>query len=1173
MEPLLLLSLFFAHLAVKGELLQYSTDVVYVSDDGIDDSSCLNGGSHCKTLGYVLTNIPMLQCSICAINVTYDHIVGQLNSSTLYTVNISNVEVLYIVGLGHPRLYFNGSGLLLVNNDNTTSVIIENVIFNDCYINDYSLDGCKCISTLGFLNNYINYYLLNFTVTNVVLYNADSICVVAQGVHWQHSNSYDSAIGGLEIVLPDVANSNIVVMNSTFPFASIALRHGHLHYLSNVSMLIRQCRFIGGPLALILLKNFTNFIVEECMFYCTGLPCIDIVVQGYQYIAGKILIINNNFTECTMFPCINISSTGCQNNAKILYTGNTFKDSVANNILYMENWAHFVIEDSIFINNTVYNNVAFINYIDVICSYYPDIIMKDLLFINNNVTGFHTADNGAIVTFQNEYIPSGSVKLSNLKFTSNIGTPLSLNWWGIISITGYMTFIGNNAITGGGMYISLYCTLHIADNATISFINNTASYGGAIYVDQDSCFVDSDKHNMFVLQGNHAISGQAIYSTYDWCSFSTHYDGCSELQNTTNIMSLPTNMSFNDDNTASIFPGQTIVGNVMITDCFGNASFCLADIYPQCEGICGSIDFDMHGSSVVAFSKGLINTGLKVIIHTKINHTFYIQLLLSCKSPIKHHLFGLTVNITVLPCPLGFFYSALSKQCECDDKVLSQFYICNRDIGHACIREGYWYSSYNHVVSQCIHLFCSYSRPKCPSGVSTDTTNYVLLSSSQDDQCFGGHGGTLCTGCAQNKLPTYGALQCIDSDKCAKWHPYVLLSFNIVIPFIYGVFLMIAIRLKLSIGSGYLYGPLFYLAILNLIPLSSYPTLNTIVSSFVATFLLKFEILGYIPWCFFDTVSLLTNKWFELIAPSVVAVVLLLTVYLARCSPKLIRHIQQSPLQAMCLLTFTLFWSLASTAISIITPVFVQVSQVKDTRVHLQPDLPYLSGGHIPLWMVSVTILLALYLIVIVLTFSRFLNFHRLKPVFDEFQSCYRDSYRWYSGVYFMVWTILFIMILTSSYQLFQTSVIALTVTHYLLQPYCKKWLNMMDGVLFGCLSATSSLVLDDTSSQEHSSSNTMTKVLVYMSVMGPLCLISLGVVSIVLVSFQRVNIIEIILEKFSSMKEKFQKFNKVNSAGSKPDATRSTINITPATNDSHYREPLLLQLQDSANYNATKND
>ena len=87
MEPLLL-SLFITHLAVGGELLQHSTDIAYVSDDGIDESSCLNGDSHCKTLGYVLTNIPKLQCTNCTVLVTYDHVVGNL-SNTPYIVNIS----------------------------------------------------------------------------------------------------------------------------------------------------------------------------------------------------------------------------------------------------------------------------------------------------------------------------------------------------------------------------------------------------------------------------------------------------------------------------------------------------------------------------------------------------------------------------------------------------------------------------------------------------------------------------------------------------------------------------------------------------------------------------------------------------------------------------------------------------------------------------------------------------------------------------------------------------------------------------------------------------------------------------------------------------------------------------------------------------------------------------
>ena len=252
----------------------------------------------------------------------------------------------------------------------------------------------------------------------------------------------------------------------------------------------------------------------------------------------------------------------------------------------------------------------------------------------------------------------------------------------------------------------------------------------------------------------------------------------------------------------------------------------------------------------------------------------------------------------------------------------------------------------------------------------------------------------------------------------------------------------------------------------------------TIISSFAAILLLKLKFLGYIPWCFFPSVSLLTSKWFELIGPSVVAVVLLLTVYLARCSPKLLEHFQKSPLQAMCVLLLVLFWSLAST---VITPMYL--SGIERARVHLQPDVAYLTGDHIPLW------------IIFVLTFSRFLNLHRLKPILDEFQSCYKDSYWWYGGVYFIMWTILQVLVISSNYELFQTVITVLTVTHCrLLQPYCKKWLNVMGRLFLGSLSISSCLL---------SNSGTMVNVvLVYLSVIVPLCVISLGIVSIVIVRF-----------------------------------------------------------------------
>ena len=716
-----------------------------------------------------------------------------------------------------------------------------------------------------------------------------------------------------------------------------------------------------------------------------------------------------------------------------------------------------------------------------------------------------------------------------------------------------------------GTGVDDYALLSIAHNATVRFINNVALYGGAIYVDQDYCFVDENYHNGSIVFVN---NGPPIYSSYNWCSYSTSTDSCVVIQDTTSIVSLPTIMSFNSDNKTSVFPGQTITGDMTVIDCFGNVSSCLADANLSCHGeVCS--DYKLQGSSTVFLSHGsMVNTGLRIINTTNLRNSMHkLKLHFHCRSPIRELLQTLTVDVTVLLCPLGFVYRNDTGQCECGHNAGSEYFVCSSGAGGACVKKGYWYSE--GTVSQCVHLFCNYSGPACPSSVSPGALNYVLLGSYQDDQCLNGHGSTLCTGCVHNKLPTYGALQCIDSDKCAKWHPYILLFLNILIPFIYGAFLMIAVRLKLSIGSGYLYGPLFYLAVLNLMPFSSHATLNTIVSSFIATFLLQFQILGYIPWCFFDTVSLLTSKWFELIAPSVVAVVLLLTVYLARRSPKLVGRIQQSPLQAMCLLMFVLFWSLASTAISVITPVYL--SGVEGARVHLQPDLPYLSGGHIPLWIISVIILLVLYSIVFVLTFSRFLNLHRLKPVLDEFQSCYRDSYRWCGGVYFIIWTILQTLILTSSYQLFHTSVIVLTVTHCLLQPYCKKWLNVMDGFLLGSLSITLTFILDDITTH-------VSEVLVYMSVMVPICLLSLGVVSIVMVRFNMMSKLKAYYS--TKIRKCFALVNKKIHSNStrQPQnvVTRSTVTINasnlsqPSSDDSHYREPLLLHLQESASYNAT---
>ena len=222
--------------------------------------------------------------------------------------------------------------------------------------------------------------------------------------------------------------------------------------------------------------------------------------------------------------------------------------------------------------------------------------MHNLIFTGNSITTLPTADKGAIVTVQcnSEYIA-----FSHIIFTSNKGTPLSIHVYRLnVNVTGDIVFIENNAVTGGGMYIS-GGILSISDNATVSFTENIASYGGAIYVDEEDCFVNEYYRNdSLVFNRNHASNGPYIFSSYDWCSFNT--GGYETIQKTTNIVSLPTTMSFNDDNKTSLFPGQTIIGNMIVTDCFGNASSCLADVSLWCDGqICHN--YDLQGPTTITF--------------------------------------------------------------------------------------------------------------------------------------------------------------------------------------------------------------------------------------------------------------------------------------------------------------------------------------------------------------------------------------------------------------------------------------------------------------------------------------------------------------------------------------------------------------------------------------------
>ena len=1108
---LLALLLLSTNLRTGGEFVD---SIIYVDSTGDDDTACLNGGSPCKTLGYVLTNMDhIVHEIILCIMINYEHSVFTDTTSPVVHINVKELIYLEING-GFNSLVFNGAGLSLTS-DSITQVILKNLELVQC--GDGTVERA-CLT---------GEYLKQFSLVDVTL--SESIALIdITAMHAScHSCQFNS--GGLLLYAPQSGNFSFnitnLLFNSTIPNSSpvLGIRLQSLPPNSSGLITISGCQFDGVQAA------YNSSIIDISITRKTQGYYIDIIIsnntvtlsRGGSFINifssyiyhtyTKLKLTNNNYTNNTFsIGLIRTYSSELDCNNVTLYmvcNRNHFEGNIGT-LMNLNQWPYMYVQIE---NTTITNNTADVFLISIKystkfiqCHRYMNIYLKDLNISYNSISmlAIATQLQGAIFLVQDSlygaYMHMTSLNVSNATFSNNIGTPLALLHINF-TVLGSVTFGSNSAVTGGGLYIDYDTILSIADNASLMFTNNNARYGGAIYIgdNQDLCFLEKSSHlfhDQLDRGNNDAVIGHSIFSTRKWCDYKIGTK-CADLDNL--VASLPTDIRIS--NAVSVFPGQPIVLDMIVADCNRNGVLCIADVsLGKCTNkSCSEYGIYLQGLPTMLIYTGLVQTGLAIKKESVLLHSVDVQLLVGCKTPTMSLPATVTATISMHPCPFGLkSLNSTSQQCQCD-KTHGQVpgFLCSDSAGVACIKKGYWYGDISGelIAAKCLNLFCSFLKSiACPTKVASDPSNYVLLSQSQDDQCLNGHGGPLCTACAEGKTATYGGLKCIPSHQCKSWHPYMLLLLNMLLPFITGMLLMFIIRLRIGIGSGYLYGPIFYLAVLKRLSDTGFSdsVTNGLVSITTETFLLNMTLLGFIPWCFFR-INIFYVRCFKLVPP---IVLLLLTLLVTKYTPRLFqKYFRKLPTEGICLLIVISFWSLASTSIDIITPVHIAGLSHDSYRVYYGPEIFYLGNvGHILLWIVAVVILLVLGCITIFLTISPFkIPFsHRLKPLLDEFQSCYKDSYRWYSGVYFTVWMILEGLLINSETLAVQTVLVAITVVHVILQPYCRRWLNAVDTLLFVDLLSIMYLMAQSSC------------VLLYIAIFVPLFLIVVGVMALILHRF-----------------------------------------------------------------------
>ena len=641
------------------------------------------------------------------------------------------------------------------------------------------------------------------------------------------------------------------------------------------------------------------------------------------------------------------------------------------------------------------------------------------------------------------------------------------------------------------------------------FKGNSAVYGGAVYIQTYSITVVSPQwHVQTFFENNTAVTaGNSIYFATNPNTTVEKNKYLFKMNNSTNnIGSLATSISFitiGNTTNFNLFPGQTIIVNFSIMDFFGFPSSCTADVYLKCNNrlhSCLNEPVRMKGPETVVIAQNpntnmvTVDTGLIVLSPEGPDVNNNISLLLRCQN-LEHT--GTEIPLKITKCPLGFIYSQADSMCKCAEVLKNTTFVCSAKFGTACVLHGHWYGTdfNNTFIARCSFPDCRYSYEPCPSDLLTagSTHDYVLLGFDSDRQCSDGRGGALCRGCALGYVFTFTSAVCVPQASCSWWQPYLILLFSILFQILFALLLVLVMRFKFTLGSGFLYGPMLFLALVNHLPLDNYleySTLSTVISVITSIPLLNLELFSLVPWCFFTSFSKLYNYSLHYLGPLTVLTVILIISFIARQWPNVLRRWQSSPLKAMCILMLLSFWSLADISINILTLTVISYkgeNSIQSTYVvSVQPDFKYFSSEHLLVAIPALLVLIAVItplLIILLLSplLSKIISLHRIKPFLDEFQSCYKDKYRWYSAVYFTVWIFIVTLQGHSAVLFIQTAFIILTSVHFLIRPYRSIVLNTMDMLLLLDLNFLIALL-------HHKLEKSLTAtILVYILVLGPL--------------------------------------------------------------------------------------
>ena len=616
-----------------------------------------------------------------------------------------------------------------------------------------------------------------------------------------------------------------------------------------------------------------------------------------------------------------------------------------------------------------------------------------------------------------------------------------------LSFNGTSNFISNTAEeSGGGLYVGIKSTFSILPKTTLYWENNHATLGGAIYVKdvmlcnpyvpEGECF--------FQLPGQNLSTGIDVQLVFKDNSAddagSVLYGGAIDNCKLTDLDSYSSgdvfDMIFHIDDTNYNRTSQVSSDPLQICPCVNNLPDCgglvvFPNIYPgetaQVSAVAlgqrnGPVPSTVRnnnflGKLMTNFSKVIwVNLGpadlldsqylqLTKNICTKLNYTVlslshYVGITLHAEGTpcsvydykqLPSIFFNLTQN-----CPPGFKLSESAKSCVCEPRLAKYSPQCNITNGVEQITrqssQHFWVGFDNQSHGLILN-------PHCPFDYCVNE-RVVFLLDSTDLQCAYNRSGLLCGRCKEGYSLVLGTSQC---KKCTNSRLVLLIPFAVM-----GVALVFLLLVcKLTVATGMLSGLVFYANIVGpnrtiFLPVES----TNVFSIFIAWLNLDFGI----ETCFYDGLDTYSKTWLQFVFPVYIWVLVGFIILVSHFSRRFANLLGKNPVSVLATLILLSYTKILRTLITVLYVTYLEYPKHNRMVWLYDGNIDYLSGKHIPLFLVAMLVFLFLFLpYTLLLLFGQWLQaishlklfawVNRLKPFMDSYHAPYKGKHRFWPGL------------------------------------------------------------------------------------------------------------------------------------------------------------------------------